>query len=91
VGGRRTGANPVSDDSLPAAAAAEGAAESKRLRPSWGEIFYRVFAEDGGRCPGCGSRMTLRAVFEGGPTTSEVLVNLRRSAAASRGPPAAVA
>lgn len=65
--------------------------KSKRLRPSWGEILYRVFAEDGWRCPGCGCRMTLRAVFEGGPTTSQVLASLRRSAAASRGPPAAVA
>ena len=64
--------------------------KSKRLRPSWGEILYRVFAEDGWRCPGCGCRMTLRAVFEGGPTTSEE-ASLRRSTAGSRGPPAAVA
>ena len=58
--------------------------KSKRLRPSWVEILYRVFAVNGWRCPGCGCRMTLRAVFEGGPTTSAE-ASLRRISAPSRG------
>lgn len=58
-----------------------------RARPSWAEILWRVFEVDGWRCARCGCRMTLRTVFEGGPTTSAVLASLRRSAYAPRGPP----
>ena len=65
--------------------------KGKRERPSWAEILWRVFEEDGWRCPRCGRHMTLRTVFEGGPTTSAVLTRLRRSAAAARGPPAVAA
>ena len=69
------------DDALEERKAARRSARPARL--GWAELLTRVFGVDGWRCPGCGARMSLRAVVEGSPSAGTIARSLLRST----GPP----
>lgn len=74
---------------LEAETPAPGAAERRRLRPSWAQLIRRIYEVDPLTCTECGGRMRIIALLLDPPVIRKILQHLATRPERTRAPPGA--